>query len=211
MLCEIIKHANKEYIGAFYWTTNGKFVIALKKVERKDLYSHEIYFQGKAGDTNHIFRILPRPPNRGNKRRRRSFPNAVFVTMFLPTTVSDTAVTKGFSIFGEVHDVFSGRFKKPYNDISNGKRHIRITPYKTKHELPHEIFLDDSRSFQVMWAEKKISCKKCMCAHMLPDTCHRARINLTKEDSPSDNKDIALAPMKSGRNKQVTTKAAAPN
>ena len=48
-----------------------------KKKELQDLYSHEIYFQGKPGDTNHIFRILPRPPNRGNERRRRSFPNAV--------------------------------------------------------------------------------------------------------------------------------------
>ena len=51
---------------------------------------------------------------------------------------------KTFLEFGEVHDVFDGKFKKPYNDISNGKRHIRITPYKTKHDLLHEIFFDDS-------------------------------------------------------------------
>ena len=51
---------------------------------------------------------------------------------------------KTFLEFGEVHDVFDGKSKKPYNDISNGKRHIRITPYKTKHDLLHEIFFDDS-------------------------------------------------------------------
>ena len=63
------------------------------------------------------------------------------VTLFFPTTVSDTAVKKAFLEFGEVH---GGKFKKPYNNISNGKRHIRIIPYKTKHDLPHEIFFDDS-------------------------------------------------------------------
>ena len=64
--------------------------------------------------------------------------------MFIPTTVSDTAVKKPFLEFGEVHEVFGGKFKKPYNDISNGKRHIRITPCKTKHDLPNDIFFDDS-------------------------------------------------------------------
>ena len=61
--------------------------------------------------------------------------------MFFPTTVSDTAVKKSFLEFDDVHD---GKFKKPYNNISNNKRHIRITHYKTKHDLPHEIFFDDS-------------------------------------------------------------------
>ena len=118
----------------------------MKEVELKDLYSHEINFKGKVGDTNHIYRILPLPPRGGNERRRKNFPNAVFVTMFFPTNISDTASKKQktFLEFGEVHDVFDGKFKKPYNDISNGKRHIRITPYKTKHDLPHEIFFDDS-------------------------------------------------------------------
>ena len=64
--------------------------------------------------------------------------------MFFPTNVSDTTVKKTFLESGEVHDVFEGKFKKPYNDISNGKRHIRITSYKTKHDLPHKIFFDDS-------------------------------------------------------------------
>ena len=109
----------------------------MKKLQLKDLGSHEINFKGKVGDTDHIYRILPLPPRGGNERRRKNFPNAVFVTMFFPTTDSDTALKKAFLEFGEVHD---GKFKKPYNNISNGKRHIRITPCKTKHDLPHEIF-----------------------------------------------------------------------
>ena len=84
--------------------------------------------------------------------------------MFFPTTVSDNAVKKAFLEFGEVHDVFDGKFKKPYNDISNDKCHIRITPYKTKHDFSHEIFFDDSYLFRVMWAEK-VSYKKCVCTH----------------------------------------------
>ena len=52
-----------------------------------------------------------------------------------------TPLSKKFLEFGEVHD---GKFKKPYNNISNGKGYIRITHYKTKHDLPHEIFFDDS-------------------------------------------------------------------
>ena len=81
----------------------------MKEVELKDLYSHEMDFKGKVGDTDHLYRILPLPPRRENERRRKNFPNAVFVTMFFPTTVSDTAVKKAFLEFGEVHD---GKFKK---------------------------------------------------------------------------------------------------
>ena len=94
ILSETMKHVNKEHIGAFYRAAYGKFVIVLKEVELKDLYSHEINFKGKVGDTNHIYRILPLPPRGGNERRRKNFPNAVFVTMFFPTNVSDTAVKK---------------------------------------------------------------------------------------------------------------------
>ena len=84
----------------------------MKEVQLKDLYSHEINFKGKVGDADYIYRILPPPPHGGNERRRKNFPNAVFVTMFFPTTVSDTAVKKDFLEFGEVHDVFDGTFKK---------------------------------------------------------------------------------------------------
>ena len=75
-------------------------------VELKDLYRHKINFTGKAGDTDPIYRIHPLPPVGGNKRRRKNFTNAVSVTMFFPTTVSDTPVKKAF---GEVHDVFDGK------------------------------------------------------------------------------------------------------
>ena len=37
-------------IGAAY----GKIVTVLKEVELKGLYSHEINFKGKFGDTDHI-------------------------------------------------------------------------------------------------------------------------------------------------------------
>ena len=52
--CETIKHVNKEHTGAFYMAAYGKFVIVLKEVEPKDLYSHEINFKGKVGDTDYI-------------------------------------------------------------------------------------------------------------------------------------------------------------
>ena len=76
--------------------------------------------------------------------------------MFFLTTVSDTAVKKAFSEFGEVHDVFDDNFKKPYFNISNGKRHIRITPYKTQHDFLPNTFFDGSKLFQVTWADKKV-------------------------------------------------------
>ena len=51
------------------------------------------------------------------------------MTMLFPITISGTAFKKDFSEFSEVHDVFDGKFKKPYYDISNGKGCIRTTPY----------------------------------------------------------------------------------
>ena len=78
------------------------------------------------------------------KSEKENFQNVVFVTIFFPTNISDTAVKKTFLEFGEAHELFDSKFKKPYNDISSDKRHIRITAYKTKHNLLHEIFFDDS-------------------------------------------------------------------
>ena len=54
ILCETIKHVNKEHIGAFHRAAYGKIVTVLKEVELKGLYSHEINFKGKFGDTDHI-------------------------------------------------------------------------------------------------------------------------------------------------------------
>ena len=94
------------------------------------------------------------------------FPNAVFARMFFPTTVSDTAFKKAFLEFGEVHELFGGKYKKPYNNISNGKRYIRITPYKTKHDLPHDDSLMTLRFFRSCGLRKKYNAKS-VCAHML--------------------------------------------
>ena len=54
ILCETIKHVSKEHIVAFYRAAYGKFVTVLKEVELKGLYSHEINFQGKFVDADHI-------------------------------------------------------------------------------------------------------------------------------------------------------------
>ena len=54
ILCETIKHVNKEHIGAFHRAAYGKIVTVLKEVELKGLYSHEITFKEKFGDTGHI-------------------------------------------------------------------------------------------------------------------------------------------------------------
>ena len=105
ILCETIRPVNKKHIGAFYRAVFGNSVTVLKEVELKDLYSHEINFKGKVGDTNHIYRILALPPRGGHERRRKNFPNAFFVTKFFSITVSDTTVKKAFLEFGEVHDV----------------------------------------------------------------------------------------------------------
>ena len=99
----------------------------MKEVELKDLYSHEINFKAKFCDIDHIYRILPLPPRGGNERQRENLPNAVFVTMFFPTTVSDTAVKKAFLEFGKVHD---SKFKKPYNNISNGNVILELLTIK---------------------------------------------------------------------------------
>ena len=81
--------------------------------------------------------------------------------MYLPATVSNNVVKKAFMEFNEVHTVFAGRFKETdFKGICYGKRHIRLTPFKSKHDLPYEIqFPDDDRYFLVMWTDKKISCK----------------------------------------------------
>ena len=54
ILCETIKHVNKEHIGAFHRAAYGKIVTVLKEVELKGLYSHEIAYKEKFGDTDHI-------------------------------------------------------------------------------------------------------------------------------------------------------------
>ena len=91
--------------------------------------------------------------------------------MFLPTTISDTAVHLAFRDSGTVHQVFACTYKKDFHEIQNGKRHIRLTPY-VKNEIPHQIrFEGQNREFVVYWAEKEVLCKKCKSVHMLKISC----------------------------------------
>ena len=63
--------------------------------------------------------------------------------MFFLTAVWDTGVKKLFQ--NSVKDMmYLTANLKSHNNISDGKRYIRITPGKTKHDFPHEIFFDDS-------------------------------------------------------------------
>ena len=49
--------------------------------------------------------------------------------------ITNTAVENVFMEFGEAHAVFAGRFKDELNDICNGKRRVRLTPFKSKQDL----------------------------------------------------------------------------
>ena len=83
--------------------------------------------------------------------------------MYLPTPIFNTAVKKTFVEFGEVYTVFAGRFKDEFKGICNGKRHVRLTTFKSKHDLPHEIkFVEDDRFLSFDVGGKKNFCKK-MC------------------------------------------------
>ena len=88
-----------------------------------------------------------------------------FVTMFLPTTISDVTVGNAFMKFGTVHTVYAGTYENRFQEIKNWKWHVTITAFHSKSELPHEII------FEVMWPLKKVSCKICGTVHMLSDEC----------------------------------------
>ena len=92
MLWVIVKHVKREHIESFYRTSPGKPVIVLKQPNLKEHYNHEINFKGKVGDHDHTFRILSKLPPNIRLRPRRCDENEVFLTMFLPTTISDTSV-----------------------------------------------------------------------------------------------------------------------
>ena len=70
--------------------------------------------------------------------------------MFLPTTISDTAVHLAFHDSSTVHQVFAGTYKKDFHEIQNGKRH-----------MPHQIrFEGQNKEFVIYWAEKEVLYKK---------------------------------------------------
>ena len=76
----------------------------------------------------HNFRIFPNLPNTKRFTERNRHPYSVYITMYLPTTVSDTSVRKAFDYWGVVH-VFQGTYKKDFHEIKNGKWHVRVTPH----------------------------------------------------------------------------------
>ena len=137
----------------------------LKKVELKDLYSHEIKFKGKVGDTDYIYRILSLPGER-NEHRRNNFSNTVFVTMFFPTSVSDTAVKKAFLEFGEVHDVFDNKFKKYIAISVMANAILALLPIKSSMTIPMKYSLMTLSFFRSCVLRKKYNAKS-VCEHML--------------------------------------------
>ena len=170
------KHIEHKYIGAFYKIAEGKFVIVLLNPDLKQTYAPKNNFQEKIRDIKVNFQILHHMPERSNDRNRNyhnNYDDTVFVTMFLPTLISDAAVRRVFTEFGDVHSVFAGTYQDAnFNSICNGKRHVRLTPHESKQDLPHKIqFHEKGRFFHVMVAKKVIFCKRCAFHHMVKDEC----------------------------------------
>ena len=171
------KHIGRKNIEAFYKVREWVFIVVLLTPDHKQAFAKETNFQEMIRDNKVNFRILHSKPIKPKFNDRRSYVNkedTVFVTMFLPTLISDAAVKKVFQEFGEVHSVFSGRYKdeEEFSFIRNGKRHIRLTPNGSKQDLPHKVqFHGEQRYFHVMWAEKVVFCKRCSIHHMLKVNC----------------------------------------
>ena len=160
------QHIGSQNISAFYKIREGVFIVVLLNSELKETYAQETNFQEEIRGIKVNFRILHNKPEKSRDRHRNYHVNdegTVFVTMFLPTLISDAAVKRAFTEFGEVHSVFHGRYKKheQFQSICNGKRHVHLTPHGSKQDLPHKIqFHGENRFFHVMWAEKVVFCKR---------------------------------------------------
>ena len=77
-----------------------------------------------------------------------------------------------------MHTVHAGTYDKNFKEIKNGKRHIRITLFRAKGDLPHEItFEDKPRVFKIMWPEKKLYCKIYGTVHMLSYDCQKKNLD----------------------------------
>ena len=118
---------DRNHIEAFYKTAGGKFVIVLTNADLKETYSLGINFREQVENMSLNIRLSPtlqrfkeRQPYYGSRRDT----NTVFVTMYLPSTISDIAVRKAFMQFGDVHTVFARQFKDDLYGIHNGKGHI---------------------------------------------------------------------------------------
>ena len=96
-----------------------------------------------------------------------------------------------------MHTVFAGTFKNDdLKGIHNGKRHVRLTPTDSKHDLPHHIqFPGDGRFFNVMWAEKIVNCKECLSDHMLSVTCDDAMAQRNKCPDEEENVSQTKSPV----------------
>ena len=163
----MIKHVEQNKIEAFYKTVDSRFIVVLYNSELKGTFPPEFNFQEKIHSSTVNFRL--RHETQKRKFRHHIKDDTVFVTMFLPTLISDAAVKKAFSEFGQVHKVFAGTYKDtPFQSIRNGKKHIRMMPNDTKQDLPNQIqFREGERFYHVMWAEKVIFCKRCSSYHEL--------------------------------------------
>ena len=127
ILRAVSQKVKREHIDSFYRTGPQKFIIVLKDKKFKDFYTQELTFQAKILGIKHNFRIFPNLPNTKRFIERNRHLYSVYITMYLPTTVSDTNVRKAFDHWGVVHDVFQGTYKKDFHEIKNGKRHVRVT------------------------------------------------------------------------------------
>ena len=196
LLKAIVTKVKREHIDSVYKTGPGKFVV-LKDTKHKDFYNQEINFREKVCNIDHTFRLLPERPKRLHFKQKMYDENTVYITMFLPTTISDMAVKVAFNDLGEVHSVFTGSYKFPFDGISNSKRHVRITPYD-KSELPHKIeFEGTKRTFKVFWAEKVVMCKVCTIAHILKTSCEDAQKSMESGDSAGENVSANREPVES--------------
>ena len=106
------QHIGSQNISAFYKIREGVLIVVLLSPELKETYPQETNFQEEIRGIKVNFRILHNKPERPRERHRNYHVNdedTVFVTMFLPTLISDAAVKRVFTEFGEVHQVFHGR------------------------------------------------------------------------------------------------------
>lgn len=122
----IVGHVKREHIESLYRTSPGKFVTVLERPNLKELYNYEVTFREKAGNIDHNFTILHKPP-RFCVRDNRYDENGLFLTTFLPKTISDIAVHLAFRDCGSVHQLFAGTYKKDFQKIQNSKHLIRLS------------------------------------------------------------------------------------
>ena len=172
------RHIGSESIQAFYKIREGVFIIVLRNSEIKGTFPQETNFQDEIRGKKVNFRLLHNKPDSRSRRRYQDYndEDTVYITLFLPTLISDAAVKRLFTEFGDVYDVFPGRYKKEhgFGSILNGKRHVRMRPNGSKQDLPHRVqFEEGGRYFHVMWAEKLIYCKRCSIHHMLKEECSK--------------------------------------